>query len=208
MSLKLFQKTAMYLSVYAVLAAGALSAIPVAHAALQTPAIGKQAPSFDLPNVRSGEQTSLQSLISGKKATVVIFVSSRCWVCKAYEGRMADLAKKYGPEGFSFIGIDSNQTEPIAECASWSVTSKIGFPVLKDQNNVIADEYGATHTPEAYVINADGKLVYHGRIDSAIDPMGAQHHDLADALDDILSGTPIAVRETKAFGCSIKRVGE
>lgn len=170
------------------------------------PAIGQTAPGFDLPNVHGGPKLSLSSLLSGKKATVVIFVSTRCWVTQAYNQRMGALAAKYGPLGIDFVGIDSNQTEPVSECAEWQDTSKIGFPVVKDTDNIIADKYGATHTPEVYVIDPSGKLVYHGRIDSAIDPMGAQKHDLADALDDILAGRPIANPETKAFGCSIKRV--
>lgn len=199
---KLFPKTAFLIP--AVVLAALAPAISIAQPT--PPAIGQPAPSFDLPSVRTGSPVSLQSLLAGKRATVVIFVSTRCWVCKAYEQRMADLASKFSPTGIDFVGIDSNQNESTGECAEWETTSKIGFPVLKDANNVIADKYGATHTPEVYVIDSSGKLVYHGRIDDAIDPLGAQKHDLAVALDDILSNKPIADAQTKAFGCTIKRV--
>ena len=200
---KLFPKTALLLPVLVI---AALCPALCAAQSTTTPSIGQSAPRFDLPSVRTGSPVSLQSLLSGKKATVVIFVSTRCWVCKAYEQRMADLAAKYGPTGIDFVGIDSNHNESTGECNEWETTSKIGFPVLKDDNNVIADKYGASHTPEVYVIDPSGKLVYHGRIDNAIDPMGANKHDLADTLDDILANKPIGNPETKAFGCSIKRV--
>lgn len=200
---KLFPTTALMLSLFA---AAALVA-PAANAAISAPpAIGQTAPSFDLPSVRTSSDISLQSLLAGKKATVVIWVSTRCPITQAYNQRMAALAAEFAPAGIDFVGIDSNKNEPTGECNEWETTSKIGFPVLKDNNNVIADKYGATHTPEVYVIDSRGKLVYHGRIDNAVDPMGAQKHDLAEALDDILANKPIANPDTKAFGCSIKRV--
>lgn len=179
-----------------------------ARAAISTAAIGKAAPAFNLPNVGNGHQTSLHSLVQGKRATVVIFVSTQCPVSNAYTGRMADLAKKFTPRGISFVGIDSNHTEPIRDCALWASNNKLGFPVLKDEGNHIADSYGASHTPEVYVVDSSGKLVYHGRVDSSIDPTAADHHDLADALTAILAGKPIDKPETKAFGCTIRRVGD
>ena len=203
-------RTLRFVSAFAMLlSAATIGALSVSSQAAHptTAAIGQPAPSFNLPNVASSKPVSLGSLAQGKKATVVIFVSTRCPVSNAYNERMAELAKRYEPKGISFVGIDSNQNEPVAECASWSAASKLGFPVLKDGNSAIADNYGATHTPEVYVIDPSGKLVYHGRIDSNMDEASVTHHDLADALNAILAGKPVPVTETKAFGCSIKRGG-
>jgi peroxiredoxin len=200
------QPLTIFLSVFSAALLVGIISISARAAHTPTAAIGHPAPTFSLPNVGNGHTVSLNSLTHGKKATVVIFISTRCPVSNAYNGRMTDLAKKYGPLGISFVGIDSNQTEPTAECASWSATAKLGFPMLKDSKNVIADYYGATHTPEAYVIDPSGKLIYHGRIDSDMDESSAKYHDLAAALDDVLAGKPIVKQETKAFGCTIKRV--
>jgi peroxiredoxin len=167
--------------------------------------IGQPAPAFDLTNVATGKATSLASLRNGKKALVVIFVSTQCPISNAYVGRMMELAKKYGPQSVAFVGIDANQNELIAQCAQYAQRRSFSFPVLKDGDDAVANAYGAHVTPEAYVITANGTLAYHGRIDNDIDPTAAIHHDLADALNAVLAGKSVAVPETKAFGCSIKR---
>jgi len=77
---------------------------------------------------------------------------------------------------------------------------------MKDPGNKVADMYDAKHTPEIFVIDAQGKLVYHGRIDENYeDASKVTSPDLRNALDALLAGQPIAKAETKAFGCSIKR---
>jgi hypothetical protein len=78
--------------------------------------------------------------------------------------------------------------------------------VLRDEGHKIADAYGAQKTPEVYVVDPAGKLVYHGRIDDKHDDAaGVKSPDLKNALDAILAGKAVSVAETKAFGCSIKR---
>ncbi|HEY3330643.1 MAG TPA: thioredoxin family protein [Capsulimonadaceae bacterium] len=168
-------------------------------------AIGQAAPSFSLPNVASGATESLSSLLQGKKGAVVLFIATKCPVSNDYNERMAALAKTYTARGFAFAGINSNVAESTAECAAHARDNKLSFSVLKDAGNVVADAYGATKTPEAYIIDAKGVLVYHGRIDNSRDLADVRTHDLSDALDNVLAGKTIAQAETKAFGCSIKR---
>ncbi len=167
--------------------------------------VGYSAPSFTLPNAQTGQPRSLTSLMQGGKATVIMFISTRCPYSKAYVGRIKTLASKYAPLGVSFVGIDSDQNEPKAEVASYSKSQGFPFPVLVDKGDKAADAYAARVTPETYVINAAGTLVYHGRIDNDMDPANVHTHDLANALDETLAGKPVAKAETKAFGCSIKR---
>ena len=80
------------------------------------------------------------------------------------------------------------------------------FPVLKDEGNIIADRYHASVTPEVFLIDSEGVLQYHGRIDDSRDTSGISSRDLMNALDSMLEGTEITTKEAKAFGCSIKRV--
>ena len=176
-----------------------------ASAASETAEIGKKAPVFSLPNVKSGKVTSLESLGLGKKATVVMFIATHCPISNAYNERMVALASKYEAQGIAFAGINSNQTEPTAECAQHASLHKFPFPVLKDANSAVADLYSAHVTPETYVIDPHGVLVYHGRIDNSADTTDVHTHELADALDSILAHKAIAQTETKAFGCGIKR---
>ena len=167
--------------------------------------IGYVAPAFSLADAVTGQAKSLPALAQGKKAAVVMFISTRCPVSNAYNGRMTALAKKYSAQGVSFVGIDSDQNEPKAEVASFTKQQGFPFPVLTDPGNKVSDAYNAHVTPETYVINSRGILVYHGRIDNDMDLSNAKTHELADALDATLAGQPVAKAQTKAFGCSIKR---
>jgi len=112
----------------------------------------------------------------------------------------------YQAKGINVIGINANSTEPAAEVKSHAAEKGLKFAILKDDGNKIADRLGANHTPEAYVIDASGKLVYHGRIDNAQNTANITSNDLRDTLDAILAGKPVAKTTSMAFGCSIKRV--
>jgi len=77
---------------------------------------------------------------------------------------------------------------------------------LKDFRNIIADKFKASFTPEVYVLNSDFELLYHGRIDDSRKIKNVKSEDLRKALDEILAGKEVSVKNTKAFGCTIKRV--
>jgi hypothetical protein len=83
--------------------------------------------------------------------------------------------------------------------------NKLTFTILKDAGNKIADRLGATKTPEAYFLDANNKLLYHGRIDNSKDRAGVNTNELRDALDLSLSGKPVEKTTATAFGCTIKR---
>jgi len=166
--------------------------------------LGKEAPAFTLPDA-DGKSHSLAETRSSK-ATVIMWVSTECPVSNAYNDRMAAIAKEYQAKGFSFIGINSNKAETPAAIAKHSQEHGFSFPILKDADNVVADKYGASVTPEVYIVDSKGILRYHGRIDDNMKADAATTHDLKSALDTMLAGQDLAKRESKAFGCSIKRV--
>lgn len=167
------------------------------------PAIGTTIDDFKLPDA-NGAEHSLNSL-KGKKGTVLIFVATKCPVSNAYNERMEKLAQDYKAKDINVIGINSNVTEPAAEVKSHAADKHLTFTILKDDGNKIADRLGATRTPEAYVLDASGKLVYHGRIDNSQKLEGITSNDLRDALDELLAGKPITKTTAVAFGCTIKR---
>ena len=167
--------------------------------------VGLVVPNFTLPNAQTDQAQSLSSLMQGSKATVVMFLSVNCPYSNAYNSRMIALAQKYAPKGVSFAGIFSDQNESKAEVAAYAKAQKFPFPALVDKGDIAADAYTAHVTPETYVINSRGVLVYHGRIDNDMDPANVHTHDLASAIDETLAGKAVAKAQTKAFGCSIKR---
>ena len=168
------------------------------------PAIGTMIDDFKLPDA-DGAEHSLKSLAC-KNGAVVIFIATRCPVSNAYNERMQKLADDYKAKGINVIGINSNNIEPASEVKSHAAEKHLTFTILKDDGNKIADRLGATRTPEAYVIDRSGKLVYHGRIDNSQNTANITANDLRDALDEMLAGKQVTKTGGAAFGCTIKRV--
>jgi len=167
------------------------------------PAIGATIEDFTLPDVDNKER-SLKSL-AGKNGTVLLFIAVQCPVSNAYNERMEKLAEDYKAKGIAVIGINSNVAEDAAAVKAHATEHKLSFPILKDPGNKIADKLGASVTPEAYFLDSNNKLLYHGRIDNARNPAQLETSDLRNALDAALAGKVIEKTEAKAFGCSIKR---
>ncbi|HEY6045014.1 MAG TPA: thioredoxin family protein [Pyrinomonadaceae bacterium] len=167
------------------------------------PAIGATIDDFKLPDT-DGKEHSLKSLM-GKKGVVLLFIATKCPVSNAYNERMEQLAQDYKSKGVTVIGINSNFTEPVTEVKSHAAEKHLTFTILKDEGNKIADRLGANRTPEAYVLDTNNKLVYHGRIDNSQRPEGITSNDLRDALDEMIAGKAVTKTGGAAFGCSIKR---
>jgi peroxiredoxin len=188
----------------AVLSLGLALASGVALAA--APEIGAPAPNFQLQTI-DGKEFSLDDAEKTHKAVVLIFIATKCPYSNAYNDRMRDMAAAYGKQGVLFVGINSNKTEPAPEVVAHAKTNGHVFPIMKDPGNKVADLYGARHTPEVFIVDSTGKLRYHGRIDENYEePAKVASPDLKNALNELLVGQPVAKAETKAFGCSIKRV--
>ena len=167
------------------------------------PAIGATIDDFTLPDVDNKDR-SLKSL-AGKNGTVLLFIAVQCPVSNAYNERMAKLAEDYKAKGIAVIGINSNVAEDATSVKAHAAEHKLSFPILKDPGNKIADRLGASVTPEAYFIDMNNKLLYHGRIDNSRNAAQVESSDLRNALDAALAGKAIEKTEAKAFGCSIKR---
>ncbi len=167
---------------------------------------GDKAPLFNLPEIGGGGVVALSDLRTGKHAVVVIWVGSQCPVSQAYKGRMHSLAEAEQGKGIAFVGIDSNAGESQPAMEEQFGKRKLGFPVLRDINNTVADEYGAIVTPEAFLVDAEGVIRYHGAIDDAMDPAEVRDNYLRDAIAAFLAQGPIKPADTKAFGCSVKRI--
>jgi peroxiredoxin len=167
------------------------------------PAIGATVVDFTLPDT-DGTNHSLNSL-KGKNGTVLIFIAVQCPVSNAYNGRMEKLAQDYKARGIAVIGINANSTESAADVKAHAAEKHLTFPILKDNGNKLADTLGATRTPEAYFLDTNNKLLYHGRLDNSRDMTQVNSSELREALDLTLAGKPVAKTTANAFGCSIKR---
>jgi len=161
---------------------------------------------FSLVDATTRKMTTVSALGTGKKAVALIFVSIECPVSNAYNDRMAKLAADYGSKGVAVVGINSNAGEPVSAIAEHAKEHGFGFPVLKDTGNQIANRFNAQVTPEVFITDAKGVLVYHGPIDNNQGASQVTKRYAADALDAVLAGQTVGTQSARAFGCSIKRV--
>jgi thiol-disulfide isomerase/thioredoxin len=138
--------------------------------------------------------------------TVVTFIATQCPVSNSYNQRMIELYKDYTPKNVKFVFVNANRSEPASEVREHAKRIGFPFPVYKDPDNVVADRFDAQVTPESYVIDSSGVLRYHGSIDDDMNAARVHTQRLRLALDALLAGKPVPATETKAFGCTIKRV--
>ena len=166
-------------------------------------AVGSTVENFSLADT-NGAERSLADL-KGKSGAILVFVSAQCPTVKQYNERISQFAADFADKGINVIGINSNSTESL-EWARSHAAEKYKFPVLIDKGNVLADKLGANVTPETFYLNDKDVLVYHGAIDNSSSGDEITEKYLRNAVDEHLSGKPIAKNRAKAIGCSIKRM--
>ena len=148
--------------------------------------------------------------VKGAKGTLVVFTSNHCPWAKAWEERIVSLGNTFQKRDIGVIAINANdpsehKEDGFDEMVTRAKARDFEFPYVVDRGSKVARAFGAERTPEAYLFDADGKLVYRGTIDdNAEDPGGVQQHFLGDALDAVATGKAVQTKETKALGCSIK----
>ena len=171
-------------------------------------AIGAKAPDFDLPGV-DGKRYSLASF-KDKKAVVVMFTCNHCPYVQAYEERLIAIQRDYADRGVVLAAINANETKNYPEddfpkMVARAKAKGYNFPYLRDESQEVADSYGATYTPEVFLLDAARRLQYTGRIDDDVyHPGEVESHDLRDAIEAVLAGKKVAKPETHTIGCTIK----
>ena len=165
--------------------------------------IGSTVESFSLADT-DGKTQTLDGL-RGKNGTVVVWLSAQCPVVKGYKDRINEIAAAYQAKGISFIGVNSNATEDLTWVKSNIAEFGYKFPVLIDKDNILADKWGASVTPEVYYLDKKNVLLYHGAIDNDRSGKNVQEQFLKTAFDSALAGKAIEKTKTAAFGCSIKK---
>jgi len=173
--------------------------------------IGDVATDFKLKNV-DGKMVSLKDY--GKaKGFIVIFTCNHCPFAKAYEDRIIALDKKYSGKGYPVIAINPNNPAKAKDDSYelMQVRAKekgFTFPYLFDDGQKIYPQYGATKTPHIYILQKteNGNVVkYIGAIDDNYeDESAVKQKYVENAVDALLKGKEIEVKETKAIGCTIK----
>jgi peroxiredoxin/mono/diheme cytochrome c family protein len=179
----------------------------VARAAKQA-AIGNRVEDFVLRDFH-GNSRALGDY-QDRKVVVLAFLGTECPLVKLYTPRLVELAREFEGRGVQFLGIDANVQDTPTEIGRFVQAFNIGFPLLKDMGNVVADCLGAERTPQVFVIDQERTVRYAGRIDDqfgvGFHKSKAERRDLPTAIEEVLAGKEVSQPITDAPGCLIGRV--
>jgi peroxiredoxin len=153
-----------------------------------------------------GKHSTLHDF-KGKKAVVVVFLTFDCPICTSYLAGLSEFAQSH--KETVFLGVCPSADEP-GMLARQVEDYAVGFPVFQDAALKVAGAFGATVTPEVFVFDDRFTLRYRGRIDDAWvarlkENRETTHHDLRQALDEVLAGKTVSRPRTATVGCSIVR---
>ena len=195
------------LHLIAILLAAAPGYASPADKAVSPPAVGAAVAEFRLNDIHRRPRSF--GGFKDKKAFVVAFVDTERPVSNLYVPSLIVLHSKYADKGVQFLAINSSSQDSFITVSAHAQDRNIPFPVLKDFDQDVADAFGATRTPEVFLLDADRIIRYHGRIDDqygvGVRRDGPIRRDLADAVDDLLAGRSVARADTEVSGCPLER---
>ncbi len=141
--------------------------------------------------------------------TVVVFISTDCPVANSYQPELRKLAKKFSASNLQMVMVHGNPQTTIEQARKHQQDYQVDWPVVLDADQRIAMRLRAKNIPEAFLLDANGTILYRGRIDDQYAALGKKRpipteHNLADAITAYLNGQPIPQKETQAVGCVIR----
>jgi thioredoxin-related protein len=175
--------------------------------------IGASIPKSDLKlKDISGKEVTLKDA-KKKNGLLVMFSCNTCpWVIKN-QSRTIEVANYALSKEIGVILLNSNEgqrddADSFSEMKEYASAQGYKWYYAVDANNVLADEFGANRTPEVFLFNGEGKHVYHGAIDdNPGDASSVNRKHLKEAIDEIVAGKDVSVKESRSMGCQIKRKG-
>lgn len=196
--------------VLAALLALGLSGTATAASKSNSLSLGAKAPKANVQMKSVDGRSMSVASAAGPKGTVVFFTCNHCPWAKLWQTRIAELGNSAMASGVGAIAINSNDPaaypeDDFPEMQARAELLGLKFPYAVDATSEVAKAFGAMKTPEAFLFDAKGRLVYHGTIDDNAREAGAVKQPwLRQAIDAVVAGQRVRTAETKALGCSIK----
>jgi peroxiredoxin len=172
--------------------------------------LGTLAPEFALPDAVTDRTVSLEDF-AGADALLVAFWCNHCPYVLHVEDAFVAFAREYADRGLQVVAIGSNDAETYPQDGPAAMRERAHakgypFPYLFDETQEVAKAYRAACTPDLFLFDRDGELVYRGQFDgsrpsSDVPVTGAQ---LRAAVDAVLAGEDVDADQTPSVGCNIK----
>ena len=173
--------------------------------------IGSSIPKADI-RVKdvSGKEVTLQQ-VKQSGGLLVMFTCNTCPYVIRNQSRTKEVSAYAAGHQIGVILLNANEGDrsggnSFAAMQSYAKAEGYQSYYALDENSILADAFGASRTPECYLFDKNGRLVYHGAIDdSPGDPEQVKRHHLKNAIDEMVAGKEVSVKETRSVGCSISR---
>ncbi|MBL7744698.1 MAG: thioredoxin family protein [Chitinophagaceae bacterium] len=159
----------------------------------------------------SGKEVSFKDAMK-ENGLLVMFSCNTCPVVHKYESRTVESCKKALDNKIGVILLNSNEAyrekgDSYDDMKDYAKKLGYGWNYVVDQNSAMADAFGATRTPEIFLFDKSGKLVYHGAIDdNSGSPDEVTRKHLSIAIDELVTGKDVSTKTTRSVGCTIKRL--
>ncbi len=160
----------------------------------------------------SGKDVTLRNAMK-ENGLLVMFSCNTCPVVINNQPRTKEICQYAISKSIGVVLLNSNEgnrksSESLTAMQAYAKDQAYSWYYAEDKNNELADAFGASRTPECFLFDKNGKLVYHGAIDDSpsADAASVNRHHLKEAMNEVLGGKEVSVKQSKSVGCSIKRI--
>lgn len=168
--------------------------------------VGKEVPDFMLYEAGTKRPMPLSQTVDEAKLTVLVFISPQCEVSDGYLRTLKEMASAWDQRGVRFIGVASGVDVVEQHVAAHAAQHDLPFPVVIDDEMVMANMFGAGQAPAVFVIDEERRLAYRGRIDDSRGrPQVATDNTLSSAVEALLAYQDPPEARTRVRGCAIRR---
>jgi peroxiredoxin len=169
--------------------------------------VGDKAPNFSgIPAIYNGQDASLSLSDLKEDIVVLVFLANHCPVVKLYEDRLIEFVNDYKDKGVKVVGVSVNDLDEdrLPGIKKYTKEHNSNYIYGYDESQQMGRDYGATNTPQFFVLDKERKIRYTGTLDDNQDEAKATKKYLRDAVDALLKGETPAIEETRPQGCSVK----
>jgi len=169
--------------------------------------VGEKAPTFSgIPAIVGGQEASLSLSDIKEDVVVVVFLANHCPVVLACDDRIIDFANEYKGKNVKVVGlaVSSMKQDQLPGIKDHVAEKKIPYAYGYDESQAIGKAYGATNTPQFFVLDKDRTIRYMGAMDdSPNNESKVTKNYLRDAVNAVLKGEKPALEETRPVGCGV-----
>ena len=160
----------------------------------------------------SGKEVTLKNAMK-ENGLLVMFSCNTCPVVINNQARTREICDYAISKSIGVVLLNANEanrtsSESLTAMQAYAKEQAYNWYYAEDKNNELADAFGASRTPECFLFDKNGKLVYHGAIDDnpSSDAASVTRHHLKEAMNEVLSGKEVSIKQSRSVGCSIKRI--